>query len=371
MNYFLSFLSAAGISFVLTYAATKIGFKYGLVSKPRARDIHKKPVPRIGGLAIFGSFLIVTLFCFLILKDKDFGFVKILGMDRHLLGILAGGTAIAVTMLFDDIFGLRPWQKLSLQIFVALVVITSGIGINTLSNPFGEAINLNSIYIPIITLHGVTYHFSLLSDLLTLVWIVGMMNVVNFIDGVDGLAGGISAIAAFAIYLLAVRVGSLQSATALISIILSGAAVGFLLWNFPPAKIFMGDTGSMFLGFMLGVLPIISGGKLATAFLVLGFPIIDGLYVAVARAIRGENPLNTPDKTHLHHRFLRAGFTARQSIITLYLISAAFAWVALRSTTLNKIIASIFLIILLFVIIRILNIAGKRTKNKAISKAAN
>lgn len=364
MNYLLPFLGALAISGILTGFLRRIGFKYGIVSKPRARDIHKKPIPRIGGAAIFISFLVVTLISWFVWgKDLSFGPGHILGVDRHFLGIAVGGTFIAVSMFFDDIFGLKAWQKLILQIFVGIIVIASGIGLNSLPNPFGSQIDLNSIYIPIVKIGGIVYHFSLLSDLLTLIWLVGMMNVVNFIDGVDGLAGGVSGIAAFTLFLLSISIGVNQPSVALISIVLAGSCAGFLLWNFPPAKIFMGDAGAMFLGFMLGVLPLISGGKLATAFLVLGFPIVDGLIVAGGRIIRGENPLTTPDKTHLHHRFLSAGFTPRQAILSIYIISAAFGWVALRSTTINKLITAILLVVALVVISFALNFRRKTITN--------
>ena len=361
MAYLLPFLSALAISAVLTGILRKIGLKYGLVSRPRKRDIHKKPIPRIGGVAIFISFVLVVL-GFVLLSGESLLFApgEFLGIDRHFFGILAGGTLIVCTMFFDDIFGLKAWQKLSLQALATLIVIGSGIGINSLPNPFGGTIDLNSVYIPIVTLNGVVYHFSLWSDLLTLVWLVGMMNVINFIDGVDGLAGGVSSIAAFTIFLLSISVAVSQPSVATISIILAGSCIGFLLWNFPPAKIFMGDTGSVFLGFMLGVLPLISGGKLATAFLVLGFPITDGLIVAGGRLLRKQNPFTTPDKTHLHHRFLRAGFTPRQAILSIYVISAAFGWVALRSTTLNKMIAAVILVAVLSVITVFLSLISKK-----------
>lgn len=322
---------------------------YGLMSKPRDRDLHKKPIPRLGGIAIAISFTLVVLVTFLSLRSLSFSHGVWLGFDKHFVGIVTGGLIISLTMLLDDLFGLRAWQKLLFQLFAVVFVIGAGIGINSLPNPFGEAINLNSLYIPIMTYNGIAYHFSLWSDLLTLVWLVGMMNVINFVDGVDGLAAGLSTIAALTIFILAMTMG--QSALALVSIILAGATIGFLFWNFPPAKIFMGDAGSMFLGFMLGVLPLISGGKLATAFLVLGFPIVDGLIVAGARIYRKQNPLTTPDKTHLHHRFIKAGFSQRQAIIIIYVIAIAFAWVALRSTTVEKFIAAAALVALLIALI--------------------
>lgn len=356
MTYFLPFLFALVISFVLTNLVRKIGFKYGILSKPRRRDVHKKPVPRLGGIAIFLSFLIVSLVSFLFFcKTFGFGTEQLFGVDLRLLGIWVGSTLITLCMLIDDIYGLKAWQKVFVQFLATVVMIGCGLGIDTLSNPFGSTINLNSVYIPLITIKGITYHFSLYSDLLTLFWMIGMMNVLNFVDGIDGLAAGNSVIAALTIFLLSLSVHVNQPQVALLSIILAGSAMGFLIWNFPPAKIFMGDSGSMFLGFMLGLLPLLSGGKLATAFLVLGFPIIDGLVVAGGRVLRGRNPFTTPDKTHLHHRFIAAGFSIRQALLSMYLIAILFAWVALRSTTANKLIAAVGLVVLLIVIILLLN----------------
>jgi UDP-GlcNAc:undecaprenyl-phosphate GlcNAc-1-phosphate transferase len=365
MNYFIPFLAAFLVSMSLTYLSKEIGYRFSLLSEPRSRDVHKKPIPRIGGLAIFLSFFIVSTVVFFVYpKDLTFGFGQFLGYDKRLIGILLGGAFVAFSMFFDDIKGLAAWKKLILQTVVALIVISFGIGIDYLANPFGERINLNTVYIPLFSLNGTVYHFSLLSDLLTLVWIVGMMNIINFVDGVDGLASGLSTIASVTIFLLSVSIIVNQPATATIAIILASSSLGFLVWNFPPAKIFMGDSGSMFLGFMLGVLPLISGGKLATVFLVLGFPIVDGVLVALGRLVKGKNPLTTPDKTHLHHRLLYAGFTPRQAILLIYGISIAFGWVALRSTTLTKIIASLVLFVLISLFIILLaTVRGKKPFN--------
>ena len=362
MNYFLPFLSALLVSTILTGFLRGYGKKHNLVSVPRERDIHKKPIPRIGGLAIFLSFLVISFVVLrFILPNYQFsGDGYWFGADRHLVAIWLGGTIIAVSMLIDDLFSLKAWQKLIFQILATLVIIGAGIGIDRLTIPFGGSLNLNSLYIPIMTLHGITYHFSLWSDILTFIWIIGMMNIINFVDGVDGLAGGVSVIAVLTIFMLSISVAVSQPQTAMIAIILAGSTLGFLIWNFPPAKIFMGDAGSMFLGFLLGVLTLISGGKLATVFLVLGFPIIDGLLVVGGRLRRGQNPFTTPDKTHLHHRFLKAGYSPRQAILSIYAISILFAWVALRSTTLNKIIAAVVLIVLVFALTRFLNYKIKK-----------
>lgn len=364
MSYSLPFLLTFLLSVILTGWAKFLGQKYKILSIPRERDIHKKPLPRIGGLAMTVSFILVALLVFrFIYPNLSFGAARFDNFDARFWGIIIGASLISLAMFFDDLYNLKPLAKLAIQLFVVLIVIASGIGIDKITNPFGGDINLNSVYIPVLTISGITYHFSLFSDLLTLIWIVGMMNVLNFIDGVDGLASGQAAIAALTLFLLSLSISVNQPATAMISIILAGASLGFLVWNFPPAKIFMGDSGSMFLGFMLGVIPLISGGKMATAFLVLGFPIVDGLVVAVGRLLRKQNPLTTPDKTHLHHRFLAAGFSPRQAILSMYLIAAAFGWVALRSTTINKIIAAGVLVLMLLALIFILtSLAKSRTK---------
>lgn len=363
MNYFLPFLFSVLLSVFLTGIFFVLGKKFNIVSAPRKRDVHIKLVPRIGGPAIFISFLVVTIISFIIFaKNLNFVSYTLFGVDEQLFGILAGGLFITGVMIIDDLRGIKPSLKFFLQLIATIIIIASGVGIDSITNPFGGEINLNSIYIPIATINGITYHFSLWSDLLTVIWLVGMMNVINFVDGVDGLAAGVSSIAAVTLFFLSISVGVNQPATAMISIILAGSTLGFLIWNFPPAKIFMGDSGSMFLGFMLGTIPLISGGKLATAFLVLGFPIIDGLFVAVGRIIRKENPFSTPDKTHLHHRFLRAGYSVRQSILFLYLIATAFAWVALRSTTMNKLIAAGMLVLLLIFLIQGLRIKSSKLK---------
>ena len=349
----MAFILTLILSVLLTGVVRNFAVKRKLAPQLRERDTHSKPVPRIGGVAIFGAFLIVSVIYFLFINPAAvIGGGQWFGLDKRIVSIWLASLVIVLAMLYDDLRGLSAWKKLLFQIIAALLVIAGGIGVGTLSNPFGAAINLDSIIIGV-NLFGRVHHIWLWSDILAFIWLIGMMNVINFIDGIDGLAAGVSGIAAFIIFLLSLAVS--QNAVAMIAIILCGATVGFLYWNFYPAKIFMGDSGSMFLGFMLGVLPLISGGKLATAFLVLGFAIVDGLIVAGARILRGKNPFTTPDKTHLHHRFLAAGFSVPATVLSLYAIAALFGWVALRSTTLNKIIASSVLIVFVAALIIVLN----------------
>jgi len=364
MNYLLSFFSAFLLSGLFTGLLWHFGKKRGILAIPRERDVHKDPIPRLGGLGIFGGFLLVSLFVFLVTNTSlRFTHSLIFGLDSHLWGIWLGGVVIVLVMLVDDLVGLSTWKKLIAQIVVTILVIACGIGIESLSNPFGGTINLNSVYVTLFNSGGIHYSFSLWSDLLTLVWLVGMMNVMNFVDGVDGLAGGQAAIAAFTIFLLSISIAVNQPATAMVAIILCGAALGFLVWNFPPAKIFMGDSGSMFLGFILGVLALISGGKLATILLVLGFPIVDGLIVVASRLARRKNPFTTPDKTHMHHRFLNAGFTPRQAVLSLYLISGLFGWIALSSSSKGKAVGFVALVFLVLLVMAWLKLIERKRKS--------
>lgn len=361
MIYLLIFIFTLIFSSLFTGVVRNFAISKKLLPKARSRDSHKKPLPRIGGVAIFFAFIISSLIFFYFLDPNlTVSGAKWFSVDKRIFGIWLASFLIVLVMLIDDLRGLSAAIKLIAQIVASGVIVASGIGIDFIANPLGGIINLNSVYLPI-PFFGTIYHISFWSDLLTLIWLVGMMNVINFIDGIDGLAAGTSAIAAFTLFILSVLVG--QPAVAATAIIVAGAAIGFLFWNFYPAKIFMGDSGSMFLGLLLGVLPLISGGKLATAFLVLGFAIVDGLVVAGARIWRKQNPFTTPDKTHLHHRFLAAGFSVPQAVISMYIIAILFGWVALRSTTNHKIIASIILIFFIAVLIIVLNEVKKRREN--------
>jgi len=266
-------------AFLFTLLATpfvkKLAEKLGIVDQPGERRINKVPIARLGGLAVAGSFIFLAAI---------FG-----NLDKHLFGFLLGSLVLIIFGIWDDVKNLKPWLQLCGQTLAALVLIASGIGIEVLSNPFGEAVRLDGWKIPF-ELFGITYHISVWSDLLTLFWVVGMVNVVNFLDGLDGLASGVSGIAAIVLCLLSLAPVVNQFDTALLAAILAGAAIGFLPYNFNPAKIFLGSSGSYFLGYALATLAIISGGKLATAFLVLGFPILDGLWVAGRRLLTKKSP---------------------------------------------------------------------------------
>jgi UDP-GlcNAc:undecaprenyl-phosphate GlcNAc-1-phosphate transferase len=253
---------------------------------------------------------------------------------------MAGAVIMLVVGAIDDRRSLGPWTKLAWQIVAALAVLAGGIGITALTIP-GGFISVEWLKTSI-DLGIVQFNVAPVANLLSIIWIVGMINAVNFLDGVDGLADGVSAIASFCLFLLAVSVG--QPVVALLALALTGAALGFLPYNFFPAKIFLGDSGAYFLGLVLATLAIYSGGKLATAVLVLGFTVIDGLLTVLRRLARHQSPF-TADRRHLHHLLLDVGCSQRQTVLVYYLLAATLGLIALVSGTTVKLILFGLLII--------------------------
>jgi len=326
---FITAILSFGLSYVIKNWASK---RKIALTDPRDRDLHQKPTPRLGGVAIVGSFLVVCAVLVGIYGDKgllDFGFpYKTLGVtiDKRLLGIILASVFIALVMLVDDLKGVRPFYKLLAQIGAALILILTGVGLIYLNNPFGLTIYLDNVKFPV-QFAGEIFNFVLWADLFFILWVVLLTNATNFIDGLDGLASTLALIAFLTLGILSYQNG--QISTALLCAVICGATIGFLPFNLPPAKMFLGDVGSMFLGLMLATVSVISGGKLAALMMVFALVIMDAIYVIVKRILRGKNPLTTPDKTHLHHRFLRAGLSARAILLINALISLAFGLFAL------------------------------------------
>jgi UDP-GlcNAc:undecaprenyl-phosphate/decaprenyl-phosphate GlcNAc-1-phosphate transferase len=344
--YLSPFVIAALIAGGLTYYVKIVANKLHLVDEPAPRKIHSVAVPRLGGVAIVLAFLIVLIGYTLATPRLTFSPYTFWVIDKRLLGVVVGLLILLVVGILDDIRGVKAWKKFIWHVVAAGSVIVGGISISYLRLPFGAHIDLTNLQIPIQLFSG-TYHFVVWGDLLAIFWIVLVINTLNFLDGLDGLASGISVITALVIFFLSLSLG--QGANALLALLIAGVAFGFLPWNFNPAKIFMGDSGSMALGFLLGVLSIISGGKLATAFLVLGIPVLDVGWVILRRLISGKSPFSA-DKGHIHHRLLTAGLTQRQAVILLYLVASGFGTVAVMAGTQGKIRATILLIILMIVL---------------------
>lgn len=297
----LRMLFAFIVAFLISYAATPIvkliAFKIGAVDVPKDnRRMHKKPIARIGGIAIFYGF-IISILCF----------AKI---DNSLRGILIGSIIIVVLGVFDDIYNLNALFKFVVQILAALIVVAHGVRIDHISS-FGFCKT------PYISL-------GIWSVPLTLIWIVGVTNAVNLIDGLDGLAAGVSTISTVSLF--AISLIMKESGVAIVTAAIAGAGFGFLPYNIHPAKIFMGDTGSTFLGFVLGSISVVGLFKsyavisIAVPFLILGLPIFDTLFAIVRRLLRGQSPMHA-DRGHVHHRLIDLGFNQKQTVIILLITS--------------------------------------------------
>ena len=334
--YSWAFAVALCVSFVVMPAVIFLARKTGAMDAPNARKVHKKPIPRIGGLGIYAGFMAAIIFVA----------IKF-GLDgeqiQGIIGLLISGSLIVALGLVDDYKNLPAKIKLLGQICAAgVLVLIFDVRIDFVTDPFGDYFYFDNLPIPYLAVP------------ITMFWLVGLTNTVNLIDGLDGLAAGVSAIASFTIMLIALEQNFIL--VAVLTAALAGAAVGFLKYNFHPAKIFMGDTGSMFLGFMLAGISVTGAVKsVATIALIvpifaLGLPILDTTF-AIVRRLRGGVPIFKPDKGHLHHRLLSVGFTQRQAVLLMYVISALFGLSAIALTEVSSQIAVIILLVVVIAII--------------------
>ena len=331
------------VSFAFTFATTplvrRFAFKIGAIDIPNDnRRMHKKPTPRIGGLAIIFGFTVATL-CFA-------------QPSRQLYGTLAGAAIIAVMGVIDDCKNLPAKLKFVIQIIAALVVVFAGdIKIDVFTNP--NFLSDNPYWVlP-----------EWLSVTLTVIWIVFITNAVNFIDGLDGLAAGVSAIMSISLVFISIRVG--EYSIAILGIALMGSCFGFLPFNFNPAKIFMGDTGSTFLGFMLATLSIQGVFKsyavisFAVPLLILGLPLFDALFAMIRRILRGQSPM-TADRGHLHHRLVDMGFSQKQTVFILYAISGVLGITAVLLAE-SGVLRALLLVICVLILLLIGSMLGKNS----------
>ncbi|EOD01757.1 glycosyltransferase family 4 protein [Caldisalinibacter kiritimatiensis] len=302
-KYYIPFVIALVATYILTPFVKRFAEKIGAIDVPKDnRRIHKKPIPLMGGLAIYIS-TVVSMLLFL-------------PMDKTSIAIIAGGTIIVISGIIDDMKSLSPKLKLLAQIVAAIILIWGDIKIEFITNPFAST--------------GMTY-LKIFSIPVTIFWVVGITNTLNLIDGLDGLASGVASIAAVSLLFVSSINGF--PTVMMMSAILAGAALGFLPHNFNPAKIFMGDTGSLFLGYMLSVIAIegvmksVAAIAIAVPVLALGLPIFDTTFAIFRRFLNGR-PIMEADKGHLHHRLLDRGFTQKQTVLVLYVISMFLGTIA-------------------------------------------
>lgn len=336
-NILIAVLLALALALVLTPWVRKAAFKIGAIDQPDQRKVHSKIMPRMGGLAVYLAFAAATL-----LTQQ---------LDERITGLLVGGLVIVLLGILDDIKGLPAKVKLLGQIAAATVVIPFGIQVEFITNPIsGDPVYLGFWGIP-----------------LTIFWIISVTNAVNLIDGLDGLAGGTSFIAALTLAAVTWQQSSLLGGFGLevvgLALILAAATLGFLKYNFYPAKIFLGDTGSMFLGYALSTLAVMGVAKAATAIsvivpmVILGIPLLD-VFFAILRRYQSHRPIFQPDKEHLHHRMMALGFSHKQTVLAIYAVSLLLGISAFLLTVISTSQAVLLLLILALVIIVAANKIG-------------
>lgn len=305
---------ALSVSFILSLILTKVvrswALKHVVVDMPdEYRKIHSINTPLLGGVAIFLSFSLVAII-YAVFTPYILG--KSVG-GWELFSLILGGSLLMIGGYLDDRYHLSPQAQLVWPILASLVVIFVGIKVSVVTNPFGGLIELGSI----------------VSLVLTFLWLMGMMYTTKLLDGLDGLASGIGTIGALIIFGLTQFTPFYEPPVGLLAITLAGACLGFLVWNWHPARIFLGEGGSLYIGFILGVLAIISGAKIATTLLVMGVPILDVAWVIIRRLFWEKHSLAQADRKHLHYRLLDVGLSHQQAVTVLYLITAAFGLTSL------------------------------------------
>ncbi len=318
------------LSFVLAHPfvwiVKKIAWQRQIVDRPNLpRKIHKRPVPLLGGAAIWLAFAMLVFIFYKIgwlIDDKV--------SARDLAVIVLASLALVVGGALDDKYDLPPRWQFIWPLIASVVVVIGGIQVGYITNPWGGIIYLDKVQIG---WNGIVFYP--LAQLLAIGWLLGMIYTTKFLDGLDGLVSGITAIGAIIIFIVSLSWDIPWSATSVLALIVAGLFAGFFVWNFHPAKIFLGEGGSTLAGFLLGVLAIISGSKIATTLLVMGLPILDVVWVIVRRWREKRSPTEA-DRKHLHFRLLEAGFSHSQAVLFLLLTSTVFGSFGLFQSTKGK-----------------------------------
>ncbi|HTI73184.1 MAG TPA: MraY family glycosyltransferase [Candidatus Limnocylindria bacterium] len=315
-------LSALG-SAALTPVAMKVAAAIGAVDLPNARKIHQKPMPRLGGFAVFFGFLLPWAGLYLLRNQVSFIFQE---YEKLFAGLIAGTTAMFSLGVYDDSKGANPAMKLAVQAFTALCLYVAGYRIVSVSIPFGGALELGWFALPV-----------------TMFWIVGVTNAINLLDGIDGLVSGVTFITAMSLAVINVMSGNVL--LALLTLCLAGACLGFLPFNHYPARIFLGDSGSLTIGMVLACISVLTlfrfapyqgtaSSLITVPFLLFGIPIFDTIRVMLKRFRRGVS-IFQPDKTHVHHRLLSMGMSQKHAAWLLYFVAAALGGTSIFLTRLE------------------------------------
>lgn len=326
--YFQIFILTLLLSVALTFLVMKLAVKLRITDKPdRDRKIHERETPLVGGLAVFLAFFAVLYFT----RDKLLsGNLEI----RHWLGFFSGGVWLMIGGFLDDKYNLKPLQQIIWPVLAIVSVIAGGVQIEKITNPLGGFIYLGAA-----------------SSILIAFWLLGMMYTTKLLDGLDGLVSGLTAIGALVIFLFTQSLKYYQPDIGLAALILAAASIGFLIFNWQPAKIFLGEGGSLFLGYALGVLSIISGAKIAIALLVMALPVLDVAWTIIRRLAAGKNPFKFADRKHLHFRLLNLGLTVRQAVLSFYGLAIIFGSAALFLQSKGKILALAALLVIMTLVV--------------------
>ena len=323
----IAFLLAFITTFVVTPHTMRLAKKVGAIDIPNDRRVNKKPMPRLGGLAVISGFLVSIIYLFITTSIE--GKLNLFGEENYyikMIGFFAGIVVLGITCYIDDVKGIPSLVKLTAQIIASIIVVACGIRIENISIPFTQGkIVISEVF----------------SYIITICWIVGITNAINLIDGLDGLSSGVTLISCLSLLMVFALNGSPLIAIVLITA-LAGALVGFLPFNFSPAKTFIGDTGSNFMGFSLAIISILGVAKTYTALvliapiIILGMPIFDTIFAIFRRIIKGKSikAVFKPDKGHLHHKLMSKGYTQKQAVLIMYGITAIlgmFAVILLES----------------------------------------
>lgn len=313
----------------------------GLMDRPERYGHQRKPIPYPGGVAVVAAVLLTSAF--------------FLNENPLILSLFSSLVILAVTCFWDDRRGLSPKIRLAVQLLAAFLLVLGGLGVSSITNPLGGTIVLDAWKIPL-SLGGFSFTLTVFADLLTVLWLVTMTNAFNWIDGVPGMANSMAAVASLVLLLLSVRSGfhSVDQSLAIsLSSMVLGCSLAFLIFDFPPPRMLMGDTGSMTLGFLLAVIAMISGGKIATTILVLGFPLLDFAWVISRRILKGQSPFKG-DLWHFHHRLQKAGYSDAK-IVTFFAVTAGlFGTLALMLHTEGKAVALVGILLVMVLLVLLL-----------------
>ena len=321
-NIAIAFLLAFIVALIATPYSIKIANKIGAVDVPKDdRRMRKKSMPKLGGIAVIAGFLVSIIYLLFVMSIE--GSIELFGEEEYfkkIIGIFLGIVIISITGIIDDVKNIKPYQKLIGQLIAAVVVVLFGVKIDQINIPTLAELGLNSDILAVITV----------------VWIVGITNAINLIDGLDGLSSGIALISCISLLIIFALNNSPVFAILIVTSLI-GALAGFLPFNFSPAKTFIGDTGSNFLGYILSIVSILGVAKTYTAvvialpILVLGLPILDVACAIIRRIAKGKSirAIFKADKGHLHHKLVQRGFSQKQAVLILYAISAAFGMFAI------------------------------------------